>query len=306
MLTAPARLHRAELTGLAGMALGDLTVGMRDVPLDDAHAFRDALASLLADLAGAFAGASASLGADWYDELRSQAEVRGRFSAIVADLPDVGRTDALAGWAVEPMFGAEPDAPAALSRAEGGLQRIIFDADRATVARSSIADPRASGWQRTGSGECPFCEMLIARGAVYSEATANFSSHDHCKCVAVPAFGGQPVPVKAFTPSTRKITDADRARVREYLAANPTAGPAAPSTATARKAPSGAKTPAKTPTKTKTKTAATPGAQTAERAASARAQLASYEQVLASGGGNDWMRERVTALRQELAALKVP
>jgi hypothetical protein len=60
--------------------------------------------------------------------------------------------------------------------------------------------------------------MLIGRGAVYSEATADFAAHDHCKCSAVPAFDGEPRPVKPFTPSLREATDADRARVREYLA----------------------------------------------------------------------------------------
>jgi hypothetical protein len=59
--------------------------------------------------------------------------------------------------------------------------------------------------------------MLIARGAVYTEVTADFASHDHCNCSAVPAFGGQPLAVKPYTPSSKNITDADRARVREYL-----------------------------------------------------------------------------------------
>jgi hypothetical protein len=30
--------------------------------------------------------------------------------------------------------------------------------------------------------------MLIGRGAVYSEATADFQSHDHCNCQAEPAW----------------------------------------------------------------------------------------------------------------------
>ena len=34
---------------------------------------------------------------------------------------------------------------------------------------------------------------------------------------AVPAFKGEPRPVKPFTPSARGSTDADRARVHEYL-----------------------------------------------------------------------------------------
>ena len=53
---------------------------------------------------------------------------------------------------------------------------------------SSTTDPKARGWQRVGVGECDFCSMLIGRGAVYSEATADFLSHDHCHCYAEPAF----------------------------------------------------------------------------------------------------------------------
>src|SRR5690606_3304621 len=104
-----------------------------------------------------------------------------------------------------------------LTLVAGGVSRIIADADRGSITRSSIEDPASDGWQRQGAGSCAFCAMLIGRGAVYSEATADFASHDHCRCSAVPAWSGQPRPVKPFTPSTRHATDADRRRVREYL-----------------------------------------------------------------------------------------
>src|SRR5450756_1048004 len=131
---------------------------------------------------------SATLGADWYDEMRDVAKVRGRFSAIPADLPDIARTNSLAGWAVTPLFAAEPDFATTLVKASGGLQMIIANADRQTIQQSSVADRRARGWARAGTGRCDFCAMLIGRGAVYTEATANFETHDHCGCVAVPEF----------------------------------------------------------------------------------------------------------------------
>ena len=43
-------------------------------------------------------------------------------------------------------------------------------------------------------------------------------AHDHCHCSAVPAWSGEPRPVKPYTPSARKATDADRARVRDWIA----------------------------------------------------------------------------------------
>jgi hypothetical protein len=186
MLSPAARKHRADLAELARLAEGDLSFLFHDVV--DADRVKESLIDVLPRLVAMYGAAAASLGADWYDELREQAEVRGRFQAIVADLPDVGRTDALAGWAVGPLFGAAPDAIAAQSMVSGGLQRIIFDADRDTVTGSAIRDPRARGWQREGAGECDFCAMLIGRGAVYSEASVEFDAHDRCRCVGVPVF----------------------------------------------------------------------------------------------------------------------
>lgn len=168
------------------MAAGDLSALFRDV--SDAVAVRDSLLDTLPQLMGLYGSAAATLGADWYDDLREQAEVKGTFRAIVAELPNRGRTDSLARWGVSPLFGAEPDAASALNMISGGLQRIIFNADRDTVTFSSIQDRGARGWQREGIGECEFCQMLIGRGAVYTEATSDFDSHDNCHCVGVPAF----------------------------------------------------------------------------------------------------------------------
>lgn len=240
MLSPTARKHRADLAELARLAEADLSTLFRNVSKAD-HV-RQGLMDTLPKLVAVYGSAAASLGADWYDELRQQAEVKGKFQAIVAYLPDVGRTDALAGWSVGPLFGAKPDAAAALGMAAGGLQRIIFNADRETVMQSSVQDRHArGGWSREGNGECDFCSMLIGRGTVYSKGSADFASHDRCKCVAVPAFGGEAVKVKDFKQKDRYIPDDpnlsnrervkiakrnrsvantlknDRARVREFL-----------------------------------------------------------------------------------------
>lgn len=87
------------------------------------------------------------------------------------------------------------------------------------VTETALADPQATGWRRVGDGDsCAFCRMLIGRGEVYSEAGVTFASHDRCGCEAEPAYGdGERVSVKQYTASKRKQTDADRARVREWL-----------------------------------------------------------------------------------------
>lgn len=180
--------HRRDLAELTGLAQKDLTLIW--ARFNTAEIARDGLMEVLPRLVSIYGSAAATLGADWYDEMRDAAAVKGRFRAIPAELPDQGRTDALARWGVTPLFSATPDFASSLTLVSGGLQRIIFNADRESVTRSSVADPKASGWQRVGSGaSCEFCSMLLGRGAVYSEATADFLSHDHCNCGAEPVFG---------------------------------------------------------------------------------------------------------------------
>jgi hypothetical protein len=206
---------RVAVDGLASLAHRDLRRLWRQV--DSAEQARDALADVLPGLIHAYGLASATVAADWYDDLRDELNIDGRFFAIVADLDDVG-ADELAGWSVGPLFAADPDWRAARALAEGGLQRRIANAARETVRQSSIEDPKAQGWQRSASRGCSFCQMIAARGIVFTRSSVVFAAHDHCRCVAVPAFGGRPVPVKPYTPTERNITDADRARVRAYLA----------------------------------------------------------------------------------------
>lgn len=181
------RAHRRDLAELTGLAERDLTLIWGK--FNTATAARDGLIELLPQLVSIYGAAAATLGADWYDEMRDEAAVKGTFRAIPAELPDRGRTDALARWGVTPLFAAEPDFDTSLVKVTGGLQRIISNADRQTVQTSSVQDRHARGWARAGTGRCDFCAMLIGRGAVYTEATADFETHDHCGCLAVPEFG---------------------------------------------------------------------------------------------------------------------
>lgn len=211
--------YRSDLDELVRLARVDLSTLWASV--SDGVVGRNVLATVLPELTAVYGSGAATLAADWYDEARELAGVSGGFTARAASaVPDAARTGAMARWAVEPMFAAEPDALAALGRAEGALQRLIADVGRETMSSSAVADPGARGWQRVGDGECGFCAMLISRGAVYTEATATFGSHDHCRCAAEPAWGGRPLPVKPYAPGPRAVTDADRARVRDWIKEN--------------------------------------------------------------------------------------
>lgn len=185
-LSPAARTHRRDLAELSKQASLDLAILFRQS--DEADEIRDKLLDTLPRMMSIYGSASATLAADWYDDLRDEAGARGRFTAIPAELPNDGRTDALARWSVGPLFRADPDKATALSKLTGGFERIIFNADRDTVTFSSIQDRGARGWQREGVGECEFCQMLLDRGAVYTEESSQFESHDRCKCIGVPAF----------------------------------------------------------------------------------------------------------------------
>lgn len=222
-MSAPAEAlaaHRRALADLATLTDDELRRLWTLIDRADVVAARDALIDMLPLLGEKYGSMAAAVGADFYDDVRDAAEARGFFIAEPAALPGTARYEALARWGVDPLLGAAPDAAAALARITGGLQRIVANAARDTVTLNAVRDPAAAGWSRqTRPGGCGFCRMLSGRGAVYTEATVRFASHDHCHCTAVPEFtAGRPIDVLQYTASKRHKTEADRARVREWIA----------------------------------------------------------------------------------------
>lgn len=203
-------LLRSRVTGLTRLAEGDLHALWQQVTT--AAQAQVALNDVLPALIETYGAAAATVAAEWYDEARAKAGVAGRFGAIPARLPDPG-VPGLIGWASREATSMDT----LLALIAGGVQKRIANASRLTVTGSSLADPRADGWQRTGVGECDFCAMLIGRGAVYSESTVDFGAHDNCHCGAAPAFKGEPRPVRPYVPSVRH-SEADQARARRWIA----------------------------------------------------------------------------------------
>lgn len=166
--------HRAAVAGLSTLAVNDLAQQFQSLDVEDAVAVREVMSVVLWDLLNTYGPASATVGADWYDDVREAADAPGEFRSLLADLPDHGRTDSLVRWGVEPLFGDDVDPDAALSRMSGGLQRIVMDADRDTVTDNIDADPAKPMFARHASANaCAFCALLATRGAVYrSEQSA--------------------------------------------------------------------------------------------------------------------------------------
>lgn len=189
MSTALVDAHRSDLFYLYGLANTDLLAAWTG--FGDPKSTVDGLTAVLPDLVDTYGSAATSLAVDWYAEMRDAAQVAGRFQAIPAELPDLGRTESLAQWASNPLFLADaPDVEAAQVKVSGGLQRIIANSDRETVIGSVAADPKAVRWMRVGSDSaCGFCRMLLGRGPIYkSETTGGFKSHDHCGCSVAPGW----------------------------------------------------------------------------------------------------------------------
>ena len=196
MATSAARQRQglSDLTALARRDLAAFFALVRGWPADEV---RDALMEVLPALGDQYGSAAASIAADYFEESRLAAGARGSFSPVVAEPPTPARWEALARWGVDPLYAATPDPAAALSLIGGGLQRAIADQHRRTITDSAIEDPQAAGWSRVARpGACDFCRMLADRpGAVYTERSVVFKSHDNCGCVAAPS----------WAPNVRKV-----------------------------------------------------------------------------------------------------
>lgn len=181
----------------------------------------DALYELLPDLIDTYGSAAQSIAADYYDNLREVESVPGSFAPIV-EAPVSTGAGPLIGWAT----ATAADDVAFQQLIVGGMQRRIVNQSRDVVTLSSIADPGARGWMRIGVGKCDMCTVLIGRGAVYTERSVDFKTHDKCGCNAAPAFNREQVRAitKEFVPSARRRSEetkaADSERLREWIAAN--------------------------------------------------------------------------------------
>lgn len=82
----------------------------------------------------------------------------------------------------------DPEDPAVVRRFIDDLaasaSRHVKSASRDLVL--DTARLNRAGWARqlTGRESCTFCALLVSRGAVYTEKTVNFQTHNHCDCTA--------------------------------------------------------------------------------------------------------------------------
>ncbi len=184
---------------------------------------RELLMETLPGWAAPYENASATVAADLYDQKRyaSGVDLVVPYAPALAPPAEPARWGILASWALAPVVD-ETDWSAAFQKIVGGAHRTIADAHRNTTMGNAVADRGARGWKRVGRGSktCDFCKMLIHRGDVYDSISVQFKSHDHCRCAAETEFESiEALEFSELGGSARKRvqTDADRARVREWL-----------------------------------------------------------------------------------------
>lgn len=217
---------RAAQAGLGALAARELDALWASLDLSHPEQARDALLEAIPALTVTVGLAAATVAADWYDLLRAEEGIQGRFRALMADPYPVEAVQERVRFGAAHLF---TDTPGDLKPfLDGAVQKYALQPARDTVSRSTVADPRAVGWQRhTRGASCSFCRLLAGRGGVYRRETAHFAAHGSCDCVAAPSWdqNAPEVPASAYVASVRtsgmsdRQRQAHRARVREYLAA---------------------------------------------------------------------------------------
>ena len=180
---------------MADAAKRDLTAFFNSLDLSRPEAARDALLQLLPAVTERYGNVAATLAANFYDELRAEARVAGRFSAPMAanvdpDAP-TGTVRRLAGY----LFTDSPTAmlPGLLLAAS----KYVLQPGRTTIVQAAHADPRRPRYARVPGGPdpCAFCQVMASRGFKYASAQSAGEENDYhgdCHCTVVADWDDHP------------------------------------------------------------------------------------------------------------------
>lgn len=226
LVTTPDQI-RSGLAVITREAQADVRAVVRRAGGDPAEA-RSALFAATPLIVGEYAEGAAALALDWYEEVRATAAAPTSFAPAPFAVVDDEDIAAMVAVSTEPLYQVERGLRVALDEAvaesvrflEQNVQRDVAAGFRDTIVGNTRRDPDATGWRRFARpGACAFCLMLADRGAVYTEATADFAAHKSCHCVAGPAYDPKAPRASAmqYLGSKRERTPEERARLRDYL-----------------------------------------------------------------------------------------
>lgn len=169
-----------------------------------------AVQELVADIVSAWGEVSGTLAADFYNDLRDQADPGGVFEALILDPLNEPQVDRLVINALTPPEDEDPDLDGMLSGFEGSIQRLLRQAQRDTINESARLDPAPLRVRVArvpmGTETCAFCLVLASRGYVYrSLASAGGDGyddryHDFCDCEPDITWSGNPELPSGYDP----------------------------------------------------------------------------------------------------------
>ena len=172
----------------------------------------------------AYYDAAGSLAVAWYDERREESRPATSYVPRVIGDP---ATDWIEREVAKFAADIEAETQRLVDEATRLAEKEVARGFRDSILGNSRMDEDSIGWSRVARpGACKFCLMLSDKGAVFTEATADFAAHGNCNCAARPEFrGGEHGPeasVMQYVASSKRSKDprkqAERnARVREYL-----------------------------------------------------------------------------------------
>lgn len=231
---AAADLARAQAS-LRATVQQRMTAALRTVAeqyAGDPVKFRNTAIGVTQNLTKQYGRMGAEFSAQWYNAMRANESVRGRYvaQAFIGDYDEqVAQT---VRRAVGELFTDAPDLDKAFTAITEKAGKYVADSGRETVRRNSIRDPQARGWKRVPVGPtCDFCMMLVGRGGVYTRESARFASHGSCNCAAVPEWDSSvpevseevyaaAEPTEGMSKSERKLHNQ---KIQEYVEKNPEA-----------------------------------------------------------------------------------
>ena len=212
---------KAALQLVVGTAV-DATVRALGLATGAPEQQRALLFDAVPDVVGYYSAGSSALAADFYDDERERAAPPKLYIAepVIADRVEKIRRGV--AWASKPLFDGD------LEKTTGRLAEVVqletARPYRDTILENRRRDPSAVGWRRVTNGGCKMCRMLADRGAVYSDTTARFATHTHCKCTAQPVFSssdyGEEASAMQYLASQRRRSPNQQETLRAYLNAN--------------------------------------------------------------------------------------
>jgi hypothetical protein len=182
---------RAGVAQAGTLAADHLELVLNSLDLSDGYGAKAVLLEAFPDLVATYGPMAGMVGADYYDEARAAAAVRGFYSAQVADIPATEQLTSNVRYGIGPLFAAEPDVTLAVSLLRSAMDRDVRQVARDTVSLSAENDPARARWARVPHGRdtCAFCMVQAGRGAVFGQRAASKHYHTGCGCTAVPIWG---------------------------------------------------------------------------------------------------------------------